>query len=231
MASVTYSQTKMKAKTIQPEGVPGTGRIDALSDGVFAIVITLLVLELKVPEIESHLVSEQLLVALLGIFPRALSHVVSFFVLGIYWVGHHNMFLLIQRHNRVLLWLNILFLLSVASMPFPTGLLVQYNQERWAIILYALTLVAAGLTLSLIWWYATTNRRLVNPEMTQEFVSFVHRRVLIAPVAYMIAILFSFISLNAAKVIFILTALYYIFPNPFDHHHHRETVQVDELES
>ncbi|MBN1148246.1 MAG: DUF1211 domain-containing protein [Anaerolineales bacterium] len=211
----------------RPKGVAGNERINALSDGVFAIVITLLVLELKVPEIPHQLVSEELPLALLEILPKAASHVVSFVVLGVYWVGHHNMFMHIKRHDRVLLWLNILFLMCVASMPFPTGLIVQYSQERWPMIIYAATLVAAGMSLDLIWWYATSKRRLVNPDMKDEFIAFVHRRVLLAPMLYLSAIGVSFMDLSAAKLLFLLTPLLYIFPNPLDRHHHKEAHKLE----
>lgn len=214
-------------KESKPAGVMGTERINALSDGVFAIVITLLVLELKVPEIPSQLVSEELPVALREVLPKAASHFVSFFVLGIYWVGHHNMFLHIKRHDRVLLWLNTIFLMIVASMPFPTGLVVQYGGERWSVIIYAATLVLAGVILDLIWWYATRERRLVNWEMEDDFVVYVHRRVLMAPALYLIAIGVSFISITVAKLLFIVTAVLYIFPNPFDHFHHKEAHKVE----
>jgi uncharacterized membrane protein len=205
-----------------PKGVPGVERINTLSDGVFAIVITLLVLELRVPEIPSQLVPEVLPMALRETLPKVASHVVSFVVLGIYWVGHHNMFMHIKRHDRVLLWLNILFLMCIASMPFPTGLIVQYGQSEWSIIVYAATLVATGLSLDLIWWYATSKRRLVNQDMSDDLVAFVHRRVLTAPAIYLIAIIISFVSINAAKLLFLATALLYILPNPLDHHHQKE---------
>ena len=81
----------------------------------------LLVLELKVPEVEESELTHELREML----PKFIGHVASFLVLGIYWIGHHNMFMHIQRHDRVLLWLNVLFLTLVASMPFPTGLIVE----------------------------------------------------------------------------------------------------------
>ena len=216
-----YSSTR-------PSGVPGNERINGLSDGVFAIVITLLVLELKVPELAASAVREDLPHTLQEMLPSILSHSVSFIVLGIYWVGHHNMFMHIKRHDRVLLWLNIVFLMFVASMPFPTGLVVRYGQERITVIIYAATLIAAGLMLDLIWWYATRHRRLVKQDMTDEFVNFVHRRVLLAPVVYLVAIGISFISLFLAQLLFVLTALLYIFPNPLDRHHHSESQKEKE---
>jgi uncharacterized membrane protein len=211
------------AKPANLFGVPGNERINGLSDGVFAIVITLLVLELKVPELKADVVREYLPHTLKEMLPTIISHSISFIVLGIYWVGHHNMFMHIKRHDRVLLWLNIIFLMFVASMPFPTGLVVRYGQERIAIIIYAATLIAAGLMLDLIWLYATRERRLVSPDLTDEFVNFVHRRVLLAPAVYLVAIGISFASVFLAQLLFILTALMYIFPNPLDHYHHSES--------
>ncbi|MFM7191796.1 MAG: TMEM175 family protein, partial [Microcystaceae cyanobacterium] len=91
--------------------VHGNERINAFSDGVFAITITLLVLEIKVPEIPHELVAKELIPKLTHLFPFIVSHGISFFVLGIFWVAHHNMFAHIKKHDHVLLWLNLLFLL------------------------------------------------------------------------------------------------------------------------
>ena len=189
-----------------------------LSDGVFAIVITLLVLELKVPEVEEHDLSHKLQ----EMIPAILSHLGSFIVLGIYWVGHHNMFLHIQRHDRVLLWANIVFLMLVASMPFPTGLIVAFVDSQLSLVIFLGTLVAAGLVLDFIWWYASHNRRLVDENIDPNLVSFVHRRVLLAPLIYGIAIGVSFGSVLIAKLIFIVVAIVYIVPNPLDTYHHKQ---------
>jgi uncharacterized membrane protein len=198
------------------KGVPGNERIAALSDGVFAIVITLLVLEIKVPEVETTELSR----ALLETAPKILSHIVSFVVLGIYWVGHHNVFQHIKRHDRVLLWLNIFFLLSVASMPFPTGLIVQYPDQRSAIIVYAAALIVGGFTLDLIWKYATKDHRLVNETMKQDFINSVHRRILVAPLFYLLAIALSFVNVLLSYLIIIGVIVYYIVPLNFDSLHH-----------
>jgi uncharacterized membrane protein len=191
----------------------------ALSDGVFAIAITLLVLGLQIP---NSLPEGGLITLVPAFLPKLAGHVVTFAILGIYWVGHHNMFLHIKRHDRALLWLNNLFLLFVAAMPFPTGLVVQYGSDRLAVIVYAGTLVCAGLSLELIWRYATHHRQLVAHDLDPELVSFVHRRVLLAPAIYLVAIALSFVSLTAAKLLFVLVAVAYIVPNPLDHYHHRQ---------
>lgn len=205
-----------------PQGVPGNERIAALSDGLFAIVFTLLVLEITVPRIASEHVAAELPSALAEELPTIAGYVMSFIVIGIYWVGQHNMFMHIKRHDRVLLWLNLIFLLCVGFMPFPVGLIVEYGQEQLAVIIYAAVLVAAGLSLDLIWWYATTNRRLVHERMENSFVSFVHRRVLLAPALYLAAIGLSFVDVTLAKAVFVVVALAYVLPNPLDRYHHKQ---------
>lgn len=200
-------------------GVRGNERINAFSDGVFAIAITLLVLELKVPE---HAPADGLAALVPELLPKFLGHVISFIVLGIYWVGQHNMFLHIKRHDRVLLWLNNLFLLSVASMPFFAGLVTHYADDRTALVAYAANLVVAGLVLGAIWRYATTGRRLVAADLSDDMVAFVQRRVLLAPALYAVSIVVALFSPLAARLIFVLVALLYIVPNPLDHFHHRE---------
>jgi uncharacterized membrane protein len=196
----------------------GNERINAFSDGVFAIVITLLVLELKVPE---HLPPGGLLELLPELMPAFLGHVVSFVLIGMLWVGHHNMFLTVKRHDRTLLWLNNFFLLAVATMPFFAGLLAHHTTDQASMVAYALNLIMAGLLLLATWLYATHRRRLVPAELPQRVVTHVARRILIAPVLSVVAIVTTFINPSISQFIFILIAVLYIFPNPFDVHHGR----------
>ena len=206
----------------EPYGAPGNERIGAFSDGVFAIAITLLVLELKVPE---HVPVGGLLSLLPELLPKIAGHVVSFAVLGIYWVGHHNMFMHIKRHDRNLLWLNILFLMFVAAMPFMTGLIAEYGDDRLSITAYAADLVLAGLSLELIWIYVTHDHRLVDQRMSPDVIAWVHRRVMVAPLVYLLAIGVSLVSISAAKILFFLVVVGYIVPEPGDHLHLRQIHQ------
>jgi uncharacterized membrane protein len=200
-------------------GVPGNERLAALSDGVFAIAITLLVFSLDVPET----VPPGGLIALVPEFlPKLLGHVVTFAILGIFWVGHHNTFIYVRRHDRTLLWLNNLFLLFVAIMPFPASLIVKYGNDRVAVISYASTLMLAGLSLELIWRYSTQHRRLVAHDLDPELIAFFHRRILMAPLIYLLAIALSFVSIAGAKMLFLVVAIVYIVPNPLDRYHHRQ---------
>src|SRR5215472_15319593 len=118
-----------------------TTRLEAFSDGVFAVAITLLVLNLQVPQITA--ISE-LVPRLVELWPKLLSYVLSFVLVGIYWVAHHNTFHYIKRSDRNLLWLNILLLLCIVFIPFPTALLGQYPELRVSIIIYGGIAIVVG---------------------------------------------------------------------------------------
>jgi uncharacterized membrane protein len=204
--------------------VHGNERLFAFSDGVFAITITLLVLEIKIPEISKELVATKLVSELSHLFPFIISHLISFLVLGIFWVAHHNMFAHVKRHNHILLWLNIVFLMCVASIPFPTGLLGTYPDQQISVIIYSGVLGVTGVVLALMWWYVTTYR-LVDDETDPEFVRFVYQHVLKAPIFYFSAILASFLSLTLAKLILICVTIFYIIPNASVHKHYKKLNQ------
>jgi len=220
---IEENPTESSAKP-KPFALHGNERLFAFSDGVFAITITLLVLEIKIPEIPKELVATKLLSELSHLFPFIISHLVSFLVLGIFWVAHHNMFAHVKRHNHILLWLNILFLMCVASIPFPTGLLGTYPDQQISVIIYSGVLGITGLVLSLMWWYVTTYR-LVDDETDPEFVRFVYRHVLKAPIFYFSAILASFLSLPLAKLILACVTIFYIIPNTSVHKHYKKLDQ------
>ena len=100
-----------------------TSRIEAFSDGVFAIIITLLVLEIHVPQVQDKNISAALEHSLLAMTPKFLSYILSFVLVCIWWVAHHHLFHILKRSDRGLLWLNSLFLLWLAFIPFPTALM------------------------------------------------------------------------------------------------------------
>src|SRR5215471_3270280 len=110
-------------------GAMPTSRIEAFSDGVFAIVITLLILSIQVPPINGD-PGRVLGGALLGMIPKFLSYTLSFGIICIWWVAHHHLYILIAKTDRGLLWLNSLFLFFLASVPFPTALLGDFPRQR-----------------------------------------------------------------------------------------------------
>ena len=137
---------------------PGTGRLEAFSDGVFSIAATLLVLEFTVTS------GRNLDTQLLHLWPAYLAYATSFLTIGIIWINHHYCVEQMARANRTLMFLNLLLLLTVAFLPFPTRLVAQYLQktgERSAVYAYDGTLVLMAVIYNIWWRYASTGRRLI----------------------------------------------------------------------
>src|SRR5262249_4113110 len=139
-----------------------TRRIEAFSDGVLSIVITLLVLQLSIPIVADRAPDAELNQRLVEMAPELLSYVLRFAVVGIFWAGHHSLFDFIVCAGRVFLWVNNLFVRCIGFIPFPAAMLGAYPRRRIAIIIYGGGLALTGLTLALIWMYATHQRRLVD---------------------------------------------------------------------
>lgn len=166
-------------------------RLVFFSDAVFAIAITFLALELRLPE--GTITSEDALGrAILELWPRYLSFLVSFLVIGLYWIGHHRMFRLINRFDDALVWINLLFLMCIVVIPYPSSVLGEHGGTRPAVVLYAGVLAVTGLSQAAIWLYATTRRRLVETTMTNAqyrfLVRLVSARTLGAPMVFLVSI-------------------------------------------
>lgn len=192
-----------------------TARIETLADGVFAIVMTLLVFDMRVPT-QEQVDAVGLGQALLALTPNIISYVISFIILGVYWVGHHNQFFYIRRSDRTLLWINILYLMFVALVPFSTGLLSRYGSDRLSLIVYNLNLIAVGAVLYLHWAYATRDGHLLGHALDAKVDRLVRRRILLAPSLYFLAILVSFVSIAAADLLDVLIPILYVLPANFD---------------
>jgi uncharacterized membrane protein len=193
-----------------------TTRLETFSDGVFAIAITLLVLEIRVPHVEE---GESLVVALLGLWPSYLGYAVSFLQIGVIWANHHNRFRLLGRSDHVLLFLNILFLLCVAFIPFPTALLAEYIQgsegeRQTAIAVYSGTLAVTGIFFTLLWLYAANDYRLVNRTLNPRLLRAMTRRYLIGAALYIIAFAIAFISAVTSLGLIVGLALLFVLPEP-----------------
>jgi uncharacterized membrane protein len=140
-------------------------RIAAFSDGVFAIAITLLALQIQVPAGSAgtvHVAHE-----LADLWPNFLSFLISFFVIGSYWVAHHRLFAVIERYDRRLIWLNLLTLLFIVLMPFATSLVGEHGDQPAAVIAYALTVAACGLASTATAAYALLGHRLCSEKVTR----------------------------------------------------------------
>lgn len=117
-------------------------RLEAFSDGVFAIVITLLILDIKIPDVQPS----ALPAALLNIIPQLLTYILSFFIVGLYWHMHHQVATQIKRIDGAFIWLNLLWLLFVSVLPFPTALLGRYSLQPVPLTIYGVNLILVNIT-------------------------------------------------------------------------------------
>jgi uncharacterized membrane protein len=178
-----------------------TGRIEAFSDGVFAIAITLLVLELKVPARDEAATGAELLALLGRAWPSYAAYLVSFAMILIMWVNHHRLFTLITRSDGRFLFLNGFLLLVVSTVPFPTSLLAEFLEQPSATVamaIYAGLHVVLALAFNGLWRYAAYKRRLLGRAVTERQISVVNRAFLIGPMLYLLAFLLAFVNVFAS---------------------------------
>lgn len=169
------------------------GRIQAFSDAVFAIAITLLVLDLDIPASTDP---DRLTSALGDLWPQYLAFALSFAVIGMYWISHHATFRFVQRYDGTLLWLNLLLLATIVAIPFPTRVLADFGDTRSAVVLYAGVLCAAGTASAVLWWYAA-RRDLLRPDLDDTAIRVRLRRALSAPVVFAVSIPVALATPNA----------------------------------
>jgi len=188
----------------------GTSRLEAFSDGVMAVAITLLVLDLHVPDVKTGLFE-----ALLRQWPIYLGYVTSFLVIGILWLHHHHIFKYIKRTDHVVLFLNLLMLMCVALIPFVTALLTRYlNQqgENTAALMYSGTFLLTTILFNVLWGYAAGHQRLLRPGIDPQLIRKLTRRYLIAPLLYLFSLPLTLVNVEACLVLYILVALFYALP-------------------
>jgi uncharacterized membrane protein len=157
------SRREIAVETDHPDQL-GLERLIFFSDAVFAIAITLLTLDIRLPSKETLLDDAQLFTQLIGMWHEYLAYLISFLVIGVFWMAHHRKYRFIKRYNSRLMLFNLLFLMVVVFIPFPSSIISKYS-ERTATIFYALTMALAGLLLAGIWWYASHRNRLVAPDL------------------------------------------------------------------
>jgi uncharacterized membrane protein len=175
----------------------GTGRIEAFSDGVFAIAITLLVLTIKVPKAADLGAGGSLFSALLALWPHYLAFVTSFAAILAIWVNHHRIFTFVQRSDHFLLYWNGLLLLLISFLPFPTTLLAEYLLHPAAKVagaVFAGTLFAIALAFKGLWSYAAKNGRLLARSIDHKDIEQITRQHRYGPMMYFAAFAVSFAS-------------------------------------
>jgi uncharacterized membrane protein len=189
-----------------------TGRLQAFSDGVFAVAITLLVFNIATP----HVRQGRLTQALLDQWPSYAGYVVSFLTIGIIWVNHHGTFRHIVRTDRPLLFINLLLLMTVSFIPFPTNLLSQYIQgggtnASVAAFVYAATMTAMSIAFSGLWFYAVQRGLLHSDHVDRRRARASVPRFGFGLLLYVSAMALALVSPMLDLALFALLALFYVF--------------------
>lgn len=176
---------KFRSQTWAPGLSPG--RIEGLTDGTIAIIMTILVLELPAPLLFETVAHAEHPTSFLEMWDEFYIYILGFLVLGIYWTLHHYMFHFIKRSDGVLMWLNILFLIFAALVPFSAKVMSENNillattnsEMNAAYGFFTITTIASILTLLAMWQYATRGYRLVDPDIDERIIPTISRIILV----------------------------------------------------
>jgi uncharacterized membrane protein len=194
-------------------GDSDTSRLETFSDGVIAIAITLLILDVHVPHARhgtsfAHALAHQ--------WPSYAGYVVSFLTVGIMWVNHHRMFKLIGRVNHNFLMLNVVFLMTIAAVPFTTALVAEHvpdpDTRTLAAMVYGGLMVAVAVMFNVVWRYAAHGRRLLAPQADPAAVEAINRSYVLGPVAYGMATLLALVSPWISLALYAALAIFYMLP-------------------
>ena len=181
-------------------------RLLLFSDAVFAIAITFLAIDIRVPQLTENLIASQLNNEIFRLAPKLISFLLSFYIIGSYWISYHRTFHLIQRYDRNLISLNLLFLMFIVLLPFPNDLIGKYPTQQISVIIYAVLLAATGLCMSLLWIYASKKYRLVDQTLRPDFIKHLTLRLFVSPSIFLISIPFSFFNPIYSIAIWIFAA-------------------------
>ena len=196
-----------------------TGRLEAFSDGVFAVAITLLVLNIKIPGIDlpaSQLPNDMELWSILrNEWPMLAAYTTSFATIGVMWLNHHRLFTYIKRTDTGLMLLNLLLLLIIVFIPVPTALVAEYlvhPDQHAAALLYSGTSVIMAISFNLLWRYASYHNRLLGKNVDPGVVKAINRQYWLGPLPYLVAFILAFFSTPASLTLCFLLALFFALP-------------------
>lgn len=195
-------------KFIQPDSEQyPVSRIEALSDGVFSITMTLLILGVKVPPLSSD--DSTTIQKLIQVIPTLENYFISFVVLGLFWIRHQMQFKEIRKADRNLMWINIFFLMFVAVIPFTTTMMVDYSNNHISIQVYCVNLIILGLLLIAHWEYAIRNHRLVDKNLNLKELRQITKIQLVTPAIFLFSALIAFIDIQIAKMSLYILPLFF----------------------
>ena len=191
-------------------GELGLGRVEAFSDGVFAIVVTLLVLDLKVPALSNPSDVGELGRQLIALAPKFLSWLISFIIVAKFWLNHHHLLRMARYGNYALIWINSIFLMFQSLVPFPTAMMGEYPANPLAVSFFGA--VMAINSLLFIWLQAYISRNLLKPEYVGSEDPHAILKGFAGPLGYLVGAGLAWVFLPLAFVAYALTPLFYIVP-------------------
>ena len=195
------------------------GRFETITDGVFAIMMTILVFNISVPELilftEGEYATERLSNRFADLWPDIIAYIISFITLGVYWVTHHRIFRWVLYVDRPLIWINILFLMIIGFIPFSTTLLTQYLDQQISIFVYSFNAILAGVIAYALYFYVKRNPELVDKTIPILIGRRTGRRIVVTTLTYLVAILFSFIQLPASWFLLLLVLIPELIPDRY----------------
>jgi uncharacterized membrane protein len=207
--------------TISPSTQPRVrgfekNRLEALIDGVFAVVLTLLVLDLKLPDDARFATNDDLWKYLHGLERHFVIYVISFVVVGMYWINHHIQFHFVLRTDRPLIWINLGYLLLVSFLPFATDLVGDHKNLMLPCEIYGVTLLALSATSFVHLSYLWRHRELASPELTPEARRAIVRRIGLFAVVPLISMVAASVSTHAAVYVYVSLVASHFLPGRVD---------------
>jgi uncharacterized membrane protein len=184
-------------------------RIEALSDGVIAIIITIMVLELHIPELQGSFTNKDVWAALLSLVPKILSYLLSFIVVAILWINHHSLFDKIPHTTSGLVWYNAFLLFSMSLTPLPTAFLAKHPELYQATMFYGFVLFLNSLAFLLMRRYVEVEAKLIP------YNKMVHKSNLISTSLYLLSIPLALVSIYLSFIIFLGIPVWYFLPDKF----------------
>jgi uncharacterized membrane protein len=182
-------------------------RVSALSDGIFAVAITLLVLSIALPTIHGRVTEAKMAHGLAQVWPHFFAYGLSFIIIGMFWVSHHALFSAIQKVDKTLIWLNMFYLLLIVFMPYPTNVLALFGDTMVATVLYASILAGAAILQAVMGFYAVHNHRLVDDNLDEKEANNYVRHSLLTAAVFLVSIVISQWSPVAAQYFWIVLFL------------------------
>jgi uncharacterized membrane protein len=200
-----------------------TFRLEAFADAVFAIAITLLVIEVRLPPHEEVLRIGGVGPALLSLWPSYVGYLTSFIIIGIMWANHHNLMKLVDRIDHGFIILTLLLLLCVAFLPFPTAVMAEHladpdaHERAVAVAFYCGCFTVTAFFYFLMWWHAARGRRLIASHVSDDAVRAITRAYVPGSFLYLTATLLAFVHVGLSLAIVIGLALLYMLPQAGAH--------------